>query len=79
MMLFGSYAWGEPTFDSDVDVCVIVDDLTQKERGETFELVAEASHDVPISPLVWSSAELQHRLDRERAIAQDITQRGIRL
>ncbi len=29
IILFGSYAWGEPTEDSDVDLFVIVPDSTQ--------------------------------------------------
>jgi len=31
IILFGSYAWGTPTKDSDIDICVIVKDTNERE------------------------------------------------
>ena len=38
IILFGSYAWGKPTEDSDVDLCII------KEVEDTRELSSRISH-----------------------------------
>lgn len=81
VFLFGSHAWGSADEDSDVDLCVILDTLTQGERGAAIEIVAEVGllHDVLLAPLVWSADELRTRVAHEWALAEDIEQRGVRL
>ena len=38
IILFGSYAYGHPTRDSDLDLLVIVDELKEKRRELTFRI-----------------------------------------
>jgi predicted nucleotidyltransferase len=79
--LFGSYARGDHTVDSDVDVLVVVRDLSERERREVFETGYEVYLDrvVELSPLALSSAEWRDRNARELLLAADIMREGIAL
>ena len=81
LLVFGSYARGQAVLDSDLDVCVVIDDLTHDERGEAIDLAwAACAGDLEaptLSPLVWTRAEYQDRLSRERRIARDIEREGL--
>ena len=39
--LFGSYAYGEPTEDSDLDICIVTDDKS-KRKVEIMKLIRKA-------------------------------------
>lgn len=79
--LFGSRARGDAEPDSDVDVLVVIDGLTEDERGAAVDLafdVRRAEGGGPLlSPLVWSEAQWLARLHAERRIAIDIARDGI--
>jgi predicted nucleotidyltransferase len=77
--LFGSWARGEASPDSDVDVAVVIDGLSRAEWADAVGLVCdvEASTDVFLSPFVLSSERFAFLLARERQIAQDIVTQGI--
>jgi len=79
VLLFGSYAWGRPDAESDVDLCVLITGVSHRERGEAIEIVAEVAieRDAPLAPLVWSPEDLATRLSRELLLAEDISARGI--
>ena len=81
--VFGSYARGDADEDSDLDVAVVVRDLTEAERTVAIDLAWTArgrAHDAPIvAPLVWSDRERDDRLRAERRIARDILAEGIPL
>jgi predicted nucleotidyltransferase len=80
--LFGSRARGDANEESDADVCVVVRDLTEPERGLAIDLAFEAWADSArsgplLSPLVWSERERADRLAAERRIARDVEEEGI--
>jgi len=79
--VFGSHARGDADADSDVDVAVVIRGLTEVERTDAIDLAFRAwkIHPSPqiLSPLVWSEAELEDRVRRERRIAHDILSEGI--
>jgi hypothetical protein len=82
--LFGSRARGDAEVDSDADVSVVIDDLTEAERTRVVELAlcawqAAGGRGPLISPLPWSSAELKDRRKSERRIALDIDREGVPL
>lgn len=81
LRLFGSYARGDFHAESDVDVLVVVRDLGERERRETFETAYEVYLDrwVDISPLALSSAEWADRRSRELRLVSDIEREGIGL
>jgi uncharacterized protein len=79
MRLFGSYARGEATEHSDVDVLVIVDRLTEPERlavvDDATAVMLETA--LPIAPLALSSEKLDEIRRRERALARTLDQEGL--
>ena len=77
--LFGSLARNERHEDSDVDVAIEIDDLTNAEAREvgyaTGDLLTE--YGVVVSSFVVSTERMQHLRDRERIIALDIDRDGV--
>lgn len=78
VILFGSYAWGEPTDDSDIDLLIV------KETSERFidrwvavrELIADPERRVPVEPIVVTPEELDRRIARGDQFFQEIVARG---
>jgi len=78
VILFGSYAYGEPTEDSDVDLLIV------KETSERFidrwvavrELIADPERRFPVAPIVVTPDELERRLARGDQFFQEIVARG---
>lgn len=79
LVLFGSHARGEATEESDVDILVVIDDLTPSDGREIDEIVGDilTRMDVVLSPLVLSAARFAELRARERRIAREINRDGI--
>ncbi|HXE80920.1 MAG TPA: nucleotidyltransferase domain-containing protein [Vicinamibacterales bacterium] len=79
LALFGSHARGEATEESDVDILVVIDDLTPSDGREIDEIVGDilTRMDVVLSPLALSAARLAELRARERRIAREIDRDGI--
>lgn len=79
--LFGSFARGEATETSDVDVLVLVDDLTSLEMltavGEATPVLLDTG--LPLSPVAMSTEHFEALRRGERAFARALDQDGIRL
>lgn len=78
IILYGSYAYGKPTRDSDIDLFIIKD--TDKERiyrfAEVKKLIYEPRRRIPISPLVYTPKELAERLAIGDDFVKEIMTRG---
>lgn len=80
VVLFGSHSRGEAHEESDVDVFVVVDSMTDAERsvatGEAF--LADTATDSPVglAPLVYSSADATRARAGGRRLIRDIDSRG---
>ena len=82
LRLFGSCARGDHDDDSDADVAVVIDGLTEPERTEAVDAAyaawrAAGAEGPLLSPLVWSVEEWDDRVTAERRIALDIRREGI--
>jgi predicted nucleotidyltransferase len=80
--LFGSQARGDADVDSDADVSVVVDGLTDDERARAIDLAFEAWRAAGatgplISALPWSVAERDRRIALEKRVALDIEREGV--
>lgn len=81
--LFGSWARDEATEDSDVDVLVVIDGLTEDERSEVYALASRA--DAPnewlvlLSPLPYSSQQAEVLRRGGRRLWRDVDREGISL
>ncbi len=76
VILFGSYAWGQPTPDSDIDLLVVMEDSDRPARRSAR--IARALLDIPfpMDILVRTPEEIQHRLRIGDCFIQEIIQRG---
>jgi len=79
--LFGSYARGEADEDSDVDVLVLIDGLTDMEIGTAAGEAAEVilASKLQLAPLPMSTQRFEELRRRERLLAHDIDVEGISL
>ena len=64
IILFGSYAYGEPTEDSDVDLLIIKDtDESADERWmRVMRMVRGIAGRMPVEPHIYSLREFEHRM-----------------
>ncbi len=63
IILYGSYAYGEPTQDSDVDLLIIKNtDKRLIDRWiEVKKLLRDVAQSLPVSPLVYTEEEIDER------------------
>ena len=78
IILFGSYAYGQPDADSDIDLLIIK--ATEErffDRLHTVRRVTAGTHPhIPIEPIVLTPAEVQERLKAGDQFLSEILQRG---
>lgn len=81
IVLFGSRARGDFDEDSDIDIALIVRELSPKLKDKILDNVAEFElrHDVVLSVIILSEEDFNHLKERERRIALDIEREGIPL
>ena len=79
IILFGSYAYGKPKKDSDIDLLIIKKtnarhiDRSVKIR----EILKEENGVVAIEPLVYTPEEINKRLELEDDFIKTILERGV--
>ena len=78
-VLYGSKARGDYHSESDLDVAIVVRDLTRVLKHQILDMVAEIEfkYIMPISTLVLSEEDFDRLRERERRIAFDIERDGM--
>lgn len=81
IILYGSKARGDDTSSSDIDVAIIVKGLTRELKKKILDVVAdiELEYLTPISTFIVSAEDFEFLKKRERRIALDIENEGIKL
>ena len=81
VFIFGSYAYGEPDQDSDIDLCVITDlnnkrkiDIIRDIRRELINLISN-----PLDILVYSENEFKERAGLRNTLEHKILMDGIKV
>jgi predicted nucleotidyltransferase len=78
IVLFGSYAYGEPHEDSDIDLFIIKD--TDKRRIDRFvevkKLVYDPNRKISVSPIVYTNQELRERLKIKDFFVSEVLEKG---
>ncbi len=79
IILFGSYAYGNPTEDSDIDLLILKD--TDNRKVDRFVLVKRIiynpNREIPVSPLVYTPGEIEERLRIGDDFIKEIVQKGV--
>lgn len=79
IILFGSYAYGNPKEDSDIDLLILKN--TDERRVDRFvwvkRIIYNPNHKIPISPLVYTPDELEDRLRMGDDFIKEIIQKGV--
>jgi hypothetical protein len=79
--LFGSYAYGVPTADSDLDIYVVMKDDAPYEVGEAEIMIAHAvggKKTMPADILVIKAARFQYRLSAP-TLEHEVAEKGVLL
>lgn len=79
IILFGSYAYGTYTEDSDIDI-LIIKKTDKKRRVDRFvevkRLIYDPGNKIPVSPLVLTDAEIKERLKIGDDFIEEILTKG---
>jgi len=78
IILFGSYAYGEPNADSDLDLLII------KKTSERFidrlihvrKIVSDPKRSIPLGPIVLTPDEIEERLAIGDKFVEEIVTKG---
>jgi len=76
IILFGSYAYGRPTPDSDVDLLVIMPH-EGRATDQAIKISSRLEHRFPIDLIVRSPAEVQRRLKWNDFFLREATEKGV--
>ena len=75
IILFGSYAYGTPNEDSDIDLLVVMP-LPNKGRGRASDIRQFLDIAFPMDILIYDPDYLQQRIDMEDFFVREITEKG---
>ena len=75
IILFGSYAYGKPTEDSDVDILIVMS-FKGRNPEKATEIWMATKPKFPIDIMVRKPAELKKRLKMGDFFLREITERG---
>jgi len=78
IVLFGSYAHGQPDEGSDIDLLIVKETARPfyKRLLEIRQIVSEARRGLPFDPIVLTPREVRERLDQKDPFLQQITTEG---
>ncbi len=78
VILFGSYAYGEPTEDSDIDLLIIKNtDKRPIDRWvEVKRLLRGTADKLPVSPFVYTEKEIEERVSMKDFFIEEILKTG---
>lgn len=76
IILFGSYAYGKPRPESDVDILVVMD-TSLRETQQALEIRQHVQPLFGVDILVYTPSRLEQRLKLGDSFLEEITERGL--
>ncbi len=77
IILFGSYAWGKPHEDSDIDLFIVKESKKKRhEREYELRMKLIGNKFPPMDLLIYTPAELKRRFQIEDFFIEDIFKKG---
>jgi len=77
VILFGSYAWGKPTINSDIDIIVVVEsskDKISKRAIKAYELLREFK--IPKDIIVYTEIEFNSLANHQSSLCYKVINEG---
>lgn len=81
VIIFGSYAYGEPTVDSDIDICVVVSSHIMSKRlllKKIRKLISEFMK-YPLDILLYDREEFYNRANVKTTLEYKISKEGVKI
>jgi len=78
VILFGSYAYGQPTEDSDVDLLVVMD-TDESPLRVAAKIAAAIEHPFPLDIVVCTPIEFASAVHRRGVFATEVATKGLTL
>jgi predicted nucleotidyltransferase len=75
IILFGSYAYGKPTLESDVDLLVVMP-FEDSPFHQAHKIRRRLNLALPMDLLIYTPAEIQYRLEIGDSFVREIVERG---
>lgn len=84
IILFGSYAWGDPTIDSDIDILVVTSDdvmpASFSEKSEIYlrisKAISEIKKEFPVDLIVHTKPMHQKFIEIDSLFARELLTKG---
>ena len=77
IIVFGSYAWGKPTEDSDIDIFLIMEsNLRRDERARQVQKIF-SQRSFPFDVIVYTPEEVEQSLKRGNPFIKEILNQGV--
>lgn len=78
IVLFGSFAYGEPDEQSDIDLLIVMEtkEPFHKRWAKVCRIVRELRRGIPFSPFVFTPEEIEERLRVGDPFFQEIERKG---
>jgi predicted nucleotidyltransferase len=77
IIVFGSYAWGKPTEDSDIDIFLIMEsNLRRDERARQVQKIF-SQRTFPLDVIVYTPEEVEQSLKRGNPFIKEILNQGV--
>jgi predicted nucleotidyltransferase len=78
IILFGSYAYGKPTADSDVDLLVVLH-FEGKAVRKAIEIRTRVNPGIPVDLMVRTPQQLNARIAKNDWLLREIVEKGVTL
>jgi len=78
IILFGSYAYGRPGRDSDLDFLIVKQTSERRidRRVAVAGIISELNYFIPVEPMVLTPGEIQEQLKKGNQYIQEILEKG---
>jgi len=77
IILFGSYAWGKPTDDSDIDLFLIMESNLRRDKRARQIQKAFSQRTFPLDIIVYTPKEVKQSLKRDNPFIREILRKGV--
>jgi len=77
IILFGSYAWGKPTEDSDIDLFLIMESNLRRDKRARQIQKAFSQRTFPLDIIVYTPEEVKLSLERCNPFIREILNKGV--